>query len=691
MYFKYLFIFFLLSICCCQLMAQQPFKAGNIVVYRVGDGSTALSSSAAPVFLDEYTQSGTLVQSIAMPVEPNGSHHRLTAKGMDDEGLLTLSSNGQYLIVPGGNAAVGTVPGGTAGIIGVVDFNGKINTTTAVTDYNTVSGGFLLRSATSDDGKRFWFGRFNELRYTTLGSTTSSMIGTTGNYMAGFSIADGQLYVSLETPSPRVRKVGTGLPTTDGQSLVGLPGFGSASARNPKHFAFADLDPSVPGVDVLYVADRGNSVEGGIRKFSLVGENWVANGVIGSPADQYHGLTLNVSGNVVTVFATRLGSNSSTVWGGELVKLTDNSGYNGTLTAAPVVLAAVTTPNNTSFRGVALVPKGCASVLQQEVINITSSQATVSWTAPLAGASGYEYAVTQSETPPALGTAVGNTSVTVMGLNNEVNYYAHVRSVCTGLGQSTWSTKSFKTGCNAPSVVAMTVHVNNTGEASLRWNKVFGAISYEYHLSKTAVSPATGTPVTDTFFTAKLDAVSTYYLHVRSSCGNAFSPWSVKSFKTNCLQPVLTLNVSDNLAASWNRVVNADLYEYAITNGYIKPASGVYTRDTVCRIDKTTGHFLHVRSICNTGSVSDWTTREFHVQGMEVYPNPVGDVLSIKIYGAVTGKGQVRIADVTGKLVKQFAYNGATLTVDTHGWSTGVYLIRYSDGATNYTTRVVKQ
>lgn len=43
------------------------FTPGNLVVYRVGTGSGSLSSVGTPVFLDEYTPLGTLVQSIALP------------------------------------------------------------------------------------------------------------------------------------------------------------------------------------------------------------------------------------------------------------------------------------------------------------------------------------------------------------------------------------------------------------------------------------------------------------------------------------------------------------------------------------------------------------------------------------------------------------------------------------------------
>ena len=43
------------------------FAAGNVVVYRVGAGATALSNATAAVFLDEYTTAGVLVQSIVLP------------------------------------------------------------------------------------------------------------------------------------------------------------------------------------------------------------------------------------------------------------------------------------------------------------------------------------------------------------------------------------------------------------------------------------------------------------------------------------------------------------------------------------------------------------------------------------------------------------------------------------------------
>lgn len=89
--------------------AQVPFTPGNIVIYRVGTAGSALTSAATPVFLDEYTPAGVLVQSVAMPVAVSGSHQVLTGAGTSGtEGIMTLSSDGQYLVVPGYNAVPGT-------------------------------------------------------------------------------------------------------------------------------------------------------------------------------------------------------------------------------------------------------------------------------------------------------------------------------------------------------------------------------------------------------------------------------------------------------------------------------------------------------------------------------------------------------------------------------------------------------
>jgi hypothetical protein len=53
--------------------ASAALTPGDVVVYRVGTGSGALSSAAFPVFLNEYEPNGTLVESVALPTSTSST------------------------------------------------------------------------------------------------------------------------------------------------------------------------------------------------------------------------------------------------------------------------------------------------------------------------------------------------------------------------------------------------------------------------------------------------------------------------------------------------------------------------------------------------------------------------------------------------------------------------------------------
>lgn len=110
----------------------------------------------------------------------------------------------------------------------------------------------------------------------------------------------------------------------------------------------ADLSDAEPGLDVLYVADLSL----GVRKFSKVSGTWQSNGVVGSGADEYRGLTGTVNGSTVTLFATRHGG-TTPIGGGELVRIPDTNGHGQSFSASATVIA--TAGANTAFRGVAYV------------------------------------------------------------------------------------------------------------------------------------------------------------------------------------------------------------------------------------------------------------------------------------------------------------------------------------------------
>jgi hypothetical protein len=321
------------------------FTAGSIAVVRIGDGLKNLGSEAAPVFLDEYNESGTLVQSIPMPVAVSGTHKRLTLSGNAlEEGYAGLSPNGSQLALIGYDANTGTsdVKTTTSALVNrtvaLVSGDGTVNTTTALSD---AFSGVMARAAVADSNRLWLTGGNGGIRYTTPGATTT--LGITGSVTGRvLGIYKGQLYASSQASGIRIGKVGTGKPVTAGQTVSNLPGFPVTGGFI--QFFFADLDSTVAGVDVLYAADNG----AGLYKYSLSGGNWISNGNI---AGVYFGITGKVSGGSVTIFAARKASGKNE---SELVKLTDNSGYNGSLTGTPTKLT--TSAMYTVFRGLSLCP-----------------------------------------------------------------------------------------------------------------------------------------------------------------------------------------------------------------------------------------------------------------------------------------------------------------------------------------------
>jgi hypothetical protein len=72
----------------------------------------------------------------------------------------------------------------------------------------------------------------------------------------------------------------------------------------------------------------------------------------------------------------------------------------------------------------------------------------VAYWAPVPTATHYEYALTTSSTPPAIGTEYHFTAIHTSALDDGKDYYIHVRSHCNSIGiidASPWATASFST------------------------------------------------------------------------------------------------------------------------------------------------------------------------------------------------------------------------------------------------------
>lgn len=359
---------------------QTPFTAGSISVLRVGDGSTALGAVAAPVFIDEYSVSGTLIRSIALPKsssEVSEGNHMLTMDGSNsNHGLLSLSQDGKKLALVGYNAANGTAAvSATASatvnrVIGLIDGAGIINTQTALGINDTK----LVSSAAVNDNDLWVCGQDGSLYYATIGSNTATALLTypTGSGIAKYNapvqalrIFDGQLYASrasgtgtnVKGPVVSVGGLGTGLPTLANTSntgtLTNMPDLDLiANSTSPRDFFFADTDPNIPGVDVLYVTNVTNTL--GIVKYSLVNDNgsykWKENNRYTNGSDQFAGITGVVSGSTVTLYIVKWGTQNNSI-----LKLVDNAGYNANMpTTVTTLVSAI--GNNQGFRGISVSP-----------------------------------------------------------------------------------------------------------------------------------------------------------------------------------------------------------------------------------------------------------------------------------------------------------------------------------------------
>jgi hypothetical protein len=332
------------ALCAAAAAAQVPFTIGNLIVVRVGDGTTALSGASTAVFLDEYTPTGTLVQSIPMPTVASGSNQPFTTSGSaTSEGFLNLSQNGFFLTLAGyatgpGLASVATTAStATPRVIARVDLTAGIDTSTAVSD--AYSGG-NIRAAVAVEGLSFWTSGTSTgsggIRHVPYGSTTSTGLNAgapTNCRVVG--IHHGQLYTSSASLSFQgVSTVGAGVSPAPGQSITPLPGFPTATGPSSYDYWFQDTA-------TLFVADdRLPTAGGGIQKWTLSGGTWTLQyTLVGSAGCR--GLSGRRVNGVTTLYATT---------GTQLVSVVDTG-------ATSVVTVLASAAANTAMRGIRFLPK----------------------------------------------------------------------------------------------------------------------------------------------------------------------------------------------------------------------------------------------------------------------------------------------------------------------------------------------
>jgi len=286
-FFSFSFLFLFITTLFGQL------TPGNMVILRVGDGSSTLNSNSRPLSLREINQSGSNVSSYDVPTTDSGSNYRMTLRGSaDTEFCINLTQDATkvvfpgYVVDPGTNnphsTSSSTIPRG----LGYMDNTGAFNTSTTTTDYSALA----IRGVTSYSGTNFYStGEQNVtttdgVRYfsTVGGSGGGSQIfdgNTRGIHISTYLGSDGNLKkVLVANGAGSVVAYGTYQDTLPTTSVSGN-NFGLTTDGNIIDFLLLDGDASVTGADLLYVAYRpatdGDDV---LAKYSYDGTSWTFRG-----------------------------------------------------------------------------------------------------------------------------------------------------------------------------------------------------------------------------------------------------------------------------------------------------------------------------------------------------------------------------------------------------------------------------
>ncbi|UJR86351.1 Ig-like domain-containing protein [Sandaracinus amylolyticus] len=325
----------------------------DFVVTRVGDGSAALSSAATAVFLERRAISdGALIATLPMPVASSGASFAFTMNGSNrPDGALSRSPDGRFLAlagyqsVPGTATVQSTTLPRVVAVVSADDFTTPAGVDTSTTLGTTFAGSppTAVRGAVTD-GTSIWVnGGFGGVHTTTLGGSSTTQVTAVPSPGRVLGIYGGQLYTvagMATTSAAGLWQVGTGTPTASGTTSTVV-----AETTTPYGFAVLDVDPTVPGVDRIYLADDGGATAGGVKRFRLVSGTWTHD-----PAtDRFPAVVRFLACMVVGSDVVCLGTRENAV-----IRMTDEGG------SAPASAAAFTTiatpGTNTEFRGIAIAP-----------------------------------------------------------------------------------------------------------------------------------------------------------------------------------------------------------------------------------------------------------------------------------------------------------------------------------------------
>ena len=258
------------------------FGSGNVVVERVGNGTTTLSSAATAVSVIEMNTAGVTQQQLDLAT--SGSTQVTDSGSATSNGYLNMYNG--LLAVSGYNAASGTasVAGSNTKVGTVIGSDGNVSTATRTlfpTSGTMPFTGNNFRSMIATGANTFYASGTGSgtpstggIWYANNGSFTQISSTATGQptNMRNVEIYGGNLYTSSAASTGNgVWQIGTGLATTAGQTNTLLINAGAGAST----YGFVLFDTNSDGTnDLAYLADDRTTAGGGLQKWVLTGGTW---------------------------------------------------------------------------------------------------------------------------------------------------------------------------------------------------------------------------------------------------------------------------------------------------------------------------------------------------------------------------------------------------------------------------------
>jgi Secretion system C-terminal sorting domain len=351
----------------------------NLAVLKITNGGTPIGNTGLGYSsqIVEFNTAGS----------PTGTNILLTGgtpnfvveeRTIAHEGQLNLSADKKFLTAVGYNSAIVTAAATMrAGEKRIARINaaGTVDLTTYIPTAEGF-GGVSMRSAVTLNGSSYFAqsgttGTPHGVRKVdrVINHTTSTQATTAGAFRS-LGYFNNIMYATIGASAVVSSYDATGTTAT---ALT----FSSAIAgAEYTQMVFLDVDAGIPGVDLLYIADRN----GGIRKFYLSGTTWMtttgAQGFSTGANAGYFAMTGRIENGKPTLYALKIipSGNSYLVKAIDEVSRTTDWGVTGNF---PIFGVLASTNNTEQFKGVAFTPNSSLNVSAPLPITLASFSGTL--------------------------------------------------------------------------------------------------------------------------------------------------------------------------------------------------------------------------------------------------------------------------------------------------------------------------